>query len=106
MIVLVAAALIMIAVAILVPPMRTMSELRLRVFSQNSVSKKREKKLGLPKNILISSEETALYLAKKFGVPDNLIRDADERQQLVQMAQQMQQMQQQGELPNAATLGG
>ena len=57
-------------------------------------------------NILISSEETALYLAKKFGVPDNLIRDADERQQLVQMAQQMQQMQQQGELPNAATLGG
>ena len=57
-------------------------------------------------NILISSEETALYLAKKFGVPDNLIRDADERQQLVQMAQQMQQMQQQGELPNASTLGG
>ena len=63
---------------------------------------------GLPEklNILISSEETALYLAKKFGVPDNLIRDADERQQLIQMAQQMQQMQQQGELPNAATLGG
>lgn len=57
-------------------------------------------------NILISSEETALYLAKKFGVPDNLIRDADERQQLVQMAQQMQQQQQQGELPNASTLGG
>ena len=57
-------------------------------------------------NILISSEETALYLAKKFGVPDNLIRDADERQQLVQMAQQVQQMQQQGELPNASTLGG
>ena len=57
-------------------------------------------------NILISSEETALYLAKKFGVPDNLIRDADERQQLVQMAQQMQQQQQQGALPNASTLGG
>ena len=57
-------------------------------------------------NILISSEETALYLAKKFGVPDKLIRDADERQQLVQMAQQMQQQQQQGELPNASTLGG
>jgi len=39
-------------------------------------------------------------------VPDNLIRDADERQQLIQMAQQMQQMQQQGEVPNASTLGG
>ena len=48
-------------------------------------------------NILINSEETAVYLAKKFGVPDNLIRDLTERQQLVQMAQQMamqQQMQQ------------
>ena len=53
-------------------------------------------------NILINSEETAVYLAKKFGVPDNLIRDLSERQQLVQMAQQMamqQQMQQQQELP-------
>jgi hypothetical protein len=57
-------------------------------------------------NILISSEETALYLAKKFGVPDTLIRDADERQQLIEMAQQMQQMQQQGELPDATALGG
>ena len=50
-------------------------------------------------NILINSEETAVYLAKKFGVPDNLIRDLNERQQLVQMAQQyamqQQQMQQQ-----------
>ena len=56
-------------------------------------------------NVLISSEETALYLAKKFGVPDKLIRDADERQQLVEMAQQMQQ---QGGLPQNATeaLGG
>ena len=56
-------------------------------------------------DLLISSEETALYLAKKFGVPDTLIRDADERQQLVQMAQQMQQ---QGGLPENATeaLGG
>ena len=45
-------------------------------------------------NLLISSEETAVYLAKKFGIPDNLIRDADEREQLVQMAQQIQQQQQ------------
>tara|TARA_R100001460_G_scaffold10461_1_gene24780 strand:- start:13304 stop:14887 length:1584 start_codon:yes stop_codon:yes gene_type:complete len=53
-------------------------------------------------NILINSEETAAYLAKKFGVPDVLVRDLEERQQIVQMAQQMaqqQQMQQQGELP-------
>ena len=54
-------------------------------------------------NILISSEETALYLAKKFGVPDTLIRDEDERQQLVQLAQQVQQ---QGAMPDATTLGG
>jgi len=45
-------------------------------------------------NILINSEETAVYLAKKFGVPDNLIRDLNERQQLVQMAQQYAQQQQ------------
>ena len=60
-------------------------------------------------NILISSEETAVYLAKKFGVPDKLIRDADERQQMVQMAQQMQQMQQmqqqQGVITNDETSG-
>ena len=58
-------------------------------------------------NILISSEETAVYLAKKFGVPDNLIRDADEREQLLQMAQQMQQqqqIQQQGVVENGEAL--
>tara|TARA_R100000951_G_scaffold29283_1_gene25392 strand:+ start:12202 stop:13797 length:1596 start_codon:yes stop_codon:yes gene_type:complete len=49
-------------------------------------------------NILINSEETAVYLAKKFGVPDNLIRDLNERQQLVQMAQQMAQQQQQQQM--------
>ena len=46
-------------------------------------------------NILISSEQTAEYLAKKFGVPDNLIRDADERSRIVEQAQQMQQQQMQ-----------
>jgi hypothetical protein len=45
-------------------------------------------------NILINSEETAAYLAKKFGVPDVLIRDVAERKQLVQMAQQYAQQQQ------------
>ena len=59
-------------------------------------------------NLLVSSEETAIYLAKKFGVPDHLIRDVGERQKMVQMAQQMQQ--QTGIDPNAnpniQTLGG
>jgi phage portal protein BeeE len=50
-------------------------------------------------NLLVSSEETAIYLAKKFGVPDMLIRDVGERQRMVQMAQQMQQ--QTGIDPNA-----
>lgn len=44
-------------------------------------------------NLLVSSEETATFLAKKFGVPDGLIRDAAEREQIMQAMQQMQQMQ-------------
>ncbi len=43
--------------------------------------------------ILIDSEETAAYLGKKFGVPDSLIRDLEERRQMVAMAQAMQQQQ-------------
>jgi len=46
-------------------------------------------------NLLINSEETAAHLAKKFGVPDTLIRDLEERKQLVAMAQQMAQQAQQ-----------
>ena len=49
--------------------------------------------------LLIDGEQTAIHLAKKFGVPDHLIRDVGERQQMVQMAQQMQQ--QTGIDPNA-----
>lgn len=45
--------------------------------------------------LLINSEETAAYLAKKFGVPDSLIRDETERKQIVAMMQQMAQQQQQ-----------
>jgi hypothetical protein len=44
--------------------------------------------------LLVNSEETAAFLAKKFGVPDTLIRDENERKQLVAMAQQMAQQQQ------------
>jgi len=46
-------------------------------------------------NLLIDSEETAVFLAKKFGVPETLIRDAEERKQVIAMMQQMQQLQQQ-----------
>ena len=42
---------------------------------------------------MINSEETAVYLAKKFGVPDYLLRDLEERKAIVEMAQQMQQQQ-------------
>ena len=45
--------------------------------------------------ILINSEATAAYLAKKFGVPDTLIRDESERKEIVAMMQQMAQQQQQ-----------
>ena len=42
-------------------------------------------------NLLVSSEETAVYLAKKFGVPDHLVRDMAERQAVVERAQMLQQ---------------
>ena len=45
-------------------------------------------------NMLIDTEETALYLAKKFGVPDSLIRDEAQREQLQQIAQMLAQQQQ------------
>ena len=49
--------------------------------------------------ILINSEMTAAYLAKKFGVPDSLIRDEDERKEIVALMQQMQQGQEQAPQP-------
>ena len=45
-------------------------------------------------NLLVNTEEAALYLGKKFGVPDTLIRDDAEREQMQQMQQMMAQMQQ------------
>jgi hypothetical protein len=44
-------------------------------------------------NILIDSVETSVYLGKKYGVPDTLIRDEEQRKQLMQMAQEMAQQQ-------------
>ena len=45
-------------------------------------------------NLLVSSEDVAVHLAKKFGVPDTLVRDKVDREALIQAAQQMQQQQQ------------
>lgn len=44
--------------------------------------------------LLIDGEETAIHLAKKFGVPERLIRDEEQRKQIAAMAQQMAQQQQ------------
>jgi len=52
--------------------------------------------------VLINSEETAAYLAKKFGVPDILIRDESERKEIVAMMQQMAQQQQAAPPPQEA----
>ena len=46
-------------------------------------------------NLLVKSEDVAVYLAKKFSVPDNLVRDQKEREEMIQMMQQMQMQQQQ-----------
>ena len=46
-------------------------------------------------NLLVKSDDVAVYLAKKFGVPDSLVRDGVERQQLMEAAQNFQQQQQQ-----------
>jgi hypothetical protein len=43
--------------------------------------------------ILINPEQTSVELAKKFGVPDSLIRDEEERKQITAMMQQMAQQQ-------------
>ena len=52
--------------------------------------------------LLIDGEKTAIHLAKKFGVPDSLIRDEEQRKQIAALAQQMAQQQQQ----QGAMLGG
>lgn len=44
--------------------------------------------------LLIDGEQTAVHLAKKFGVPESLIRDEEQRKQIAAIAQQMAQQQQ------------
>ena len=43
--------------------------------------------------MLIDGERTAIHLAKKFGVPESLIRDEEQRKQIAAIAQQMAQQQ-------------
>jgi hypothetical protein len=52
-------------------------------------------------NILIDTEQVAAQLARKFGVPDNMVRDEDDRKRLVEAmnAQMQQQAQMQGQQP-------
>jgi glutathione S-transferase len=44
--------------------------------------------------LLIDGEQTAIYLARKFGVPESLIRDEEQRRQIAALAQQLAQQQQ------------
>lgn len=53
-------------------------------------------------NILIDQQEVSIHLAKKFGVPESLIRNEQERAQLVQALQQAQQ----GQAIQEEQLGG
>jgi hypothetical protein len=46
-------------------------------------------------NILIKQDEVAKYVAKKLGIPENLIRSKEEMQEAAQQMQQMMQQQQQ-----------
>ena len=52
-------------------------------------------------NILIDTEQVAAQLARKFGVPDTMVRDEDDRKRLVEAmnAQMQQQAQMQGQQP-------
>jgi predicted PilT family ATPase len=45
-------------------------------------------------NILIKQDEVAKYVAKKLGVPEELIRSTEEMQAAAQQMQQMMQQQQ------------
>ena len=44
-------------------------------------------------NLIVKQEEVARYLAEKMNLPEKIIRDAAEQQQVVQQMAQLQQMQ-------------
>jgi len=48
--------------------------------------------------VIIDPEEVAVYLAKKFSVPDSLVRDEEQRQQITQMMQQIAAQEQQSQM--------
>lgn len=54
-------------------------------------------------NILIKQDEVAKYVAKKLGIPEELIRSQEEMQQAVAQMQQMSMQQQQPEQPEQPT---
>jgi len=48
--------------------------------------------------VIIDPEQVAVYLAKKFSVPDSLVRDEEQRQQISEMMQQLAQQAQEGQV--------
>ena len=50
-------------------------------------------------NVLVKQDEVAKYVAKKLGVPEELIRSQEEMQEAAQQMQQMMQQQQGQEQP-------
>ena len=48
--------------------------------------------------VIINPEEVAVYLAKKFSVPDSLVRDEAHRRQITEMMQQMAAQAQEGQM--------
>lgn len=49
--------------------------------------------------LIVDGEQVAVHLARKFGIPESLIRDEDQRRQIAAMAQQMAAQQQQQGMP-------
>jgi len=48
--------------------------------------------------VIINPEEVAVYLAKKFSVPDSLVRDEEQRKQITEMMQQIAAQEQQSQM--------
>ena len=50
-------------------------------------------------NVIVNQNETAKYLAEKMNLPEKLIRDEQEQQQIVQQISQLQSSAGEGEVP-------
>ena len=50
-------------------------------------------------NVIVNQNETAKYLAEKMNLPEKLIRDEQEQQQIVQQISQLQSSASEGEVP-------